>query len=120
MKVNFKQPFKNYDGTNIKETFEVVEKQNVDGEIKDVVVQKERDKLISSMVSSILFIGKDCTNAEDKMKAFDLSQRIYKATSKIEISTEEASFIKKHASEAMIAGAYAQVVNLLENNTKEE
>ena len=59
-------------------------------------------------------------NAEEKMKAFDLSQRIYKATSEIEISTEEASFIKKQTSEAMIAGAYAQVVNLLENNEKEE
>ena len=119
MRVNFNQAFKDYDGTNVTETVEVIEQVNIDGVIKDVPVQKKRDKMISSTVSSILFLGQGCEKAEEKMKAFDLSQRIYKATSDIEISTEEASFIKTHISKALIAGAYAQVVYLLENNTKE-
>ena len=47
----------------------------------------------------------------------NLSQRIYTAKEPIEISLEEAALIKKLAGN-LIAGAYAQVVNLLENSSK--
>ena len=105
MKVNFNQAFKSFDGTMITETVE-------DG--KGV---KTKDKMISTMVASFLFLGEGLTSVEEKMMAANLSQRIYTAKEPIEISLEEAALIKKLAGN-LIAGAYAQVVNLLENSSK--
>ena len=70
------------------------------------------------MVASVLFIGKECKTVEEKMTAFNLSQRIYKAKGAIEISPEDAVLIKRLTAESLIAGAYAQVANLVEDNIK--
>lgn len=98
MKVNFNQAFKNFDGTAISEG--------------------SKDKMISTMVASFLFLGQDLTTADEKMMSANLSQRIYSAKGAVELSLEEAALIKKLAGQSLIAGAYAQVVNLLEDNSK--
>lgn len=107
MKVNFNQAFKSFDGTEVTEPYEVKEG-----------VTKHRPKMISTMVASFLFLGEGLTSVEEKMMSANLSQRIYSATEPVEISVEEASLIKQLAGKTLIAGAYAQVVNLLEDNSK--
>lgn len=118
MKVNFNQAFKNFDGTDISESYEVVEKEIIDGKEREVTKTKLRPKMISTMIASVLFIGKECKSVEEKMVAFNLSQRIYKAKGAIEISPEDAVLIKRLTAESLIAGAYAQVANLVEDNSK--
>ena len=118
MKVNFNQSFKNFDGTDIYESYEVVEKEKVDGKDQEVTKVKSRPKLISATIASILFVGKECKNVDEKMQSFALSQRIYNSKSAIEINVDEAAFIKRMMGDSLVAGAYAQVVNLLEDNTK--
>lgn len=118
MKVNFNQAFKNFDGSDIQETYEAIEKEIVNGKEIEVTKNKLRPKLVSVTVASILFIGKDCTNAEEKMMAFSLSQRIYNAKEAVDITAEEASLIKRLIADSLMAGAYAQIANLVEGNFK--
>lgn len=117
MKVNFNVAFKNLDGSDMIEPYEVVEKKVIDGKEVEVTKTEYRPKMISVMVASVLFIGKECKNVEEKMTAFNLSQRIYNATEAVEISNEEATLIKRQMAEPLTAGAYAQVANLVECNT---
>ena len=118
MKVNFNVAFKNFDGSDITEPYEVVEKKIVDGKEMEVTKTDYRPKMISVMVASVLFIGKECKTVEEKMTAFNLSQRIYKAKGAIEISPEDAVLIKRLTAESLIAGAYALVANVVEDNIK--
>ena len=85
MKVNFNVAFKNFDGSDITEPYEVVEKKIVDGK---------------------------------EMEVTKTDYRIYKAKGAIEISPEDAVLIKRLTAESLIAGAYAQVANLVEDNIK--
>lgn len=100
MKVNFNVAFKNFNGT--------------------VIQENGKDQMISVMVSSVLFIGKECKTVEEKMTAFNLSQRIYNSKGAIEISAEDATLIKRLTADSLIAGAYAQVANLVEDNTSKK
>lgn len=118
MKVNFNQAFKNFDGSDIQETYEAIEKEIVNGKEIEVTKNKLRPKLVSTTVASILFLGKDCSNAEEKMIAFSLSQRIYYAKEAVDITAEEASLIKRLIADSLVAGAYAQIANLVEGNSK--
>lgn len=94
MKLNFNVPFKDYKG--------------------EVIKENGKDKKISEMIASLLFVADGITKNDDKMKAFNLSQRIYTATNEIEITVEEAAMIKKVA-EKVSAGGYAQIINLIES-----
>lgn len=99
MKINFNQPFKNYKG-------EVI--------IEDNGVPQ----LIKNIVSALLFSGKwlekkPDARPEDKIMAYDLSIRIYKAAREIELNIEEAAMIKDAAA-SLNPGGYVQVINLIE------
>lgn len=114
MKVNFNVAFKNFDGKDVTETYQEVVHEEVNGVVKDVVKERVKTQMIYRMVASILFVGKECKDVDEKMVSFNLSQRIYNAKGAIEITTEEAALIKKLVADSLIAGAYAQVVYLLE------
>lgn len=52
---------------------------------------------------------------EQKYKAYSLCMRISKNPSDVEITTEEGTLIKGICHEKMSAGAYGQVVDVIEN-----
>lgn len=94
MKVNFNVAFKNFDGKDVTETYQEVVHEEVNGVVKDVVKERVKTQMIYRMVASILFVGKECKDVDEKMVSFNLSQRIYNAKGAIEITTEEAALIK--------------------------
>ncbi len=94
MKINFNQSFKDFKG--------------------EAILENGKEKSISEMVATLLFSGHGITKNEDKLKAFSLSQKIYSSKGAIEITVEDASMIKKVA-ESLSAGAYAQVIAIIEN-----
>lgn len=51
---------------------------------------------------------------EDKYKAYQLGKRISESDGEIEITTEEATLIKRIASVVLTIGGYGQVVDLIE------
>lgn len=53
---------------------------------------------------------------EQKYKAYRLCMRISKNPSDVEITTEEGTLIKGICHEKMSAGAYGQVVDVIESN----
>jgi hypothetical protein len=93
MKINFNVNFKNYKGTNLPEK-------------------------ISDVVAAALFtVGANPdtpVRKEEKYMAFKLSQKIISGDGLIDITTEEASLIKDIASNTLTAGAYGQLVELIE------
>lgn len=94
MKINFKKPFLSFDGQPMKE-----------------IISEEIGR---SLFSAQRLDGKALT-ADEKYMAYKLSMRLLNHD-EIELSTEEASFIKKVCSETIIAGAYGQIVDLIENS----
>lgn len=52
--------------------------------------------------------------AEKKYMAYTLCNRISVHPDEVELTTEEASFIKDVCNEVMSAGAYGQIVDLIE------
>lgn len=53
---------------------------------------------------------------EQKYTAYTLCRRIQADAASVELTTEEGTFLKDIASEAFSAGAYGQVVDIIENN----
>lgn len=92
MKVNFTKKLRNFDGS-------------------------ETEKTVGHLTGCLLFGYNDANvSADKKYSAYKLMQRISQETTDCEISVEEASLIKEIAARSMSAGAYGQIVDLLENN----
>lgn len=53
---------------------------------------------------------------EQKMTAYRIYCKMTKEPSSVEITTEEATFIKDVCGETLTAGAYGQIEDLIENN----
>lgn len=94
MKVNFNRQFTGFDGKPLKE--------------------KINDELAKALFGFNQFKGEQVT-PEQKLMAYRLFQKL-NADGEVEISTEEASFIKHLAAESLLAGAYGQVYDLIEGN----
>lgn len=99
MKVNLNQPFRDVKGNPVK----------LNG----------ADHLISDAVSFSLFnlaqIGGQPANAEQKYHAYSLFKKVQANPSEVEISTEDATFIKQVTVEVLSAGAYGQLVDIIES-----
>lgn len=54
--------------------------------------------------------------AEQKYRAYNLCMRIASNPDSVSLTTEEACLIKDVCSEKMSAGAYGQIVDMIENN----
>ena len=75
---------------------------------------------IAETVVSYMFnlsrLGDKPATREQKMMAYRIYSKITKEPSSVEITTEEASFIKEVCSESLTAGAYGQIEDIIENN----
>ncbi len=92
MKINFTTKLKNFDGS-------------------------ETEKTVGHLIGCLLFGYGDANASTDKKySAYKLMQRISQSEVECEISVEEASLIKEIVAKSMSAGAYGQIVDLLENN----
>lgn len=108
MKVNFNIPFKNSRG---EDAFEMV---TVNGE------KQKQFQMIDDIICQGLFDGRtlrttgdDDADSKLKMRAFELYQKIRAAKGEVEITTEEASLIKR-ISLLLPPGAYGQIYQLIE------
>lgn len=73
---------------------------------------------MSEQVAACLFAyGNDDpqTPADDKYKAWQISQRIAANPSEVELSAEDITLVKKAANKMFAAGFYGQVVDALED-----
>lgn len=99
MKVNFNQPFTDYYGREVKN-------------------EKGSGRNIAESVCLQLFnLGQLCGQpvpAERKYMAHKLCRRIADNPECVELTTEEATFIKEVAAEAFNAGGYGQIVDIIE------
>lgn len=97
MRVNFKQPFKDCYGADI-------EPANSIGE--QLCVQ----------LFSVSKIDGQPLSPEEKYMAYKLCGRIAASPENVELTSEEGTFIKRLAANIYSAGAYGQIVDLIENN----
>lgn len=94
MKVNFDRPFSDCFGKSI--------------EGKNIAEQVCMSLFNLSMIS-----GNPVT-PENKYTAYILCNRISSTPDDVELTTEEASFLKEVCNESYSAGAYGQIVDLIE------
>lgn len=103
MKVNFYKEFVDCFGNPIVE--------NKNGE----AVPQEVWRVIATKLFGLSILGGTMLSAEKKYMAYELSMRISSNPAQAECTTEEASFIKDVCAEHLSAGAYGQVVDIIEN-----
>ena len=104
MKVNLHTAFRNAQGT---EAYEMV-----NGEKKPQMI----DDTVCVGLFNGTFIkngGNEDDTARKKLEAFELYRKIRDAKGEVEISTEEATLIKKVA-QLLSPGAYGQIYNIIE------
>lgn len=113
MKVNFNIPFKNYKGEKMEKEVEVLRNGQKVKEIQSV--------LISDVLAQNLYTGEGIERTgnadkdnESKFKAYKLCHRIFSATGPIDLTSEEVLLIKQVSAATLTAGAYGQIVELLE------
>lgn len=101
MKINFNQPLKSFNGT-------------------DVTDENNRPVWASTLIASILFNSKDISgiplSPDQKFMAYNLSMKIANSKGTMEVSTEEAAFIKSVAGDKLASGVYGIIRNIIENN----
>lgn len=99
MKVNLNKPFLDVKGNPVK----------INGS----------DHLVSDAVSFALFnlaqFNGHPASAEQKYQAYTLFKKVQENASEVEISTEDGSFIKSICVEVLSAGAYGQLVDIIES-----
>lgn len=106
MKINFKKNFVDSFGSPITE-------------LKDGKrTTQEIWRFLAATLFSLSSLGKEPLSKEKKYTAYLLSKRIAENPEAVECTTEEASFLKDVCSEMLNAGAYGQVVDLIENNVE--
>lgn len=113
MKVNFNIPFKNYKGEDMQREVEVIR----DGK----KVMEKQPVIIADVLSQNLYSGEGIEKTgnaekdnENKFKAYKLCHRIFSASGPIDLSPEESILIKQVSAATLTAGAYGQIVELLE------
>ena len=81
---------------------------------------EELDRLISDALAEAMYSagseGNQIPN-EEKFVAYKICTRIISSKNEIEITTEEASLIKRVAANCFTAGAYGQIYELIENES---
>ena len=88
-------------------------------EVKNgVITAQEIRRFLAATLFSLSSLNKEPLSKDNKYMAYSLSKRIAENPVAVECTTEEASFIKDVCAEKLNAGAYGQVVDLIENNVK--
>ena len=81
MKINFRQPFVNLDGSPL---------LTADGKAPDLISTKVLDALLMPPTTQLDNVG-----GQDKITRYQLAQKIYSATAEVDITVEEAALIKQ-------------------------
>lgn len=99
MKVNFNQPIKDPFGNAVTDEF-------------------HKPQTIGRILATGLFNAKQLKGMpltpEQKFLAYNLSTKIANADNEIEITVEDAQFIKNLSADIFMAGVYGNIVNLIE------
>lgn len=113
MQVNFNVPFKNYKGEAMQKEVETIR----DGK---KVVEKQ-PVLIADILAQNLYSGEGIEktgnaekDTENKFKAYKLCHRIFSASGPVDLTAEESILVKQVSAASLTAGAYGQIVELLE------
>lgn len=106
MEVNLKRPFVDNYG-------EVVCEMR-----KGVPEQTEIGRQVAKLLFNLSTLGGVPLDAEQKYEAYRLCQRITGTPEKVELTAEDAVFLKRVCGEQLSAGAYGQVCDILENRVK--
>lgn len=84
------------------------------------IVEKGKEAVVADRVASLLFnlsaLHKEPMSAEQKYQAYKLCTAIIHSPGNVELSAEQAAFIKEVCSEAFSSGAYGQIVDIIEKN----
>lgn len=100
MKKNFKLPILGYDGNPIMEK---------DGNVASICAALGRSLFTSSMSSKVQL------TEQEMLSAYRLFMQMREHPDAVEMTTEEATLIKKIAAQSLVAGAYGQVYSIIEN-----
>lgn len=113
MKVNFNTPFKNYKGEDMQKEVEVLRDGKNAKELQPVLIA---DILAQNLYNGegIERTGNAGKDNEAKFKAYQLCHRIFNASDAVDLTAEEALLIKQVSAASLTAGAYGQIVELLE------
>lgn len=106
MEVNLKRPFVNTDGEAVCEMR------------KGVPEFTEMGRQVAKILFNLSTLGGVPLDAEQKYEAYRLCQRITATPEKVELTAEDAAFLKRVCGEQLSAGAYGQVCDILENRVK--
>ncbi len=98
MKVDFNQSFRSCTGEEI---------------LANGVPVKVSSHLANTLFNISTLAGKPLT-ADEKYMAYSISKKLAKEPSEVEITTEEASFLKKVCADTLSAGAYGFIVDIIE------
>lgn len=99
MKRNFDRPLLGYDGKPI--------------------LSGGKEQTAGSVLGLQLFSagnGKDNIADGDKMRAYHLCVQMHEHPSEVELTAEDAKLIKDIAGHTLVAGAYGQIVDIIEND----
>lgn len=94
---NFKVAMRGYDGKELKN-------------------EKGETQMMSDIVGLHLYTagGKKPMSQEDKVRAYKLSLQMQERPEEMELTAEDMTLIKEVTNEALVAGAYGQIVQVLE------
>lgn len=104
MKINFKKDFVDCFGNPIEE--------KIKGNVEHISI----DRRLATSLFSLSNVEGRPLNGDEKYMAYSISCRMAQTPESVELTTEEASFLKKVCSELLSAGAYGQVYDLIEGN----
>lgn len=86
---------------------------------KPVVNKDGSATVICNLLGEALFLAspnsKTSIEPGDMMRAYNLANQLCQHPEEVELSTEDATLIKKIAAQTLVAGAYGQVYNIIEN-----
>lgn len=102
MKVNFDKPFTDADGQAV-----------MVGDQKQMISER-----LGFMLFNLVQIKGQPATPEQKYEAYCLLRKIKQNPGEVEITTEEGTLLKDIAAEALSAGAYGQIYDIIENNNK--
>lgn len=94
---NFKVAMRGYDGKELKN-------------------EKGETQMMSLIIGLHLYTagGKKPMSQEDKVRAYKLSLQMQEHPEEVELTAEDMTLIKEVTNEALVAGAYGQIVQVLE------
>lgn len=83
---------------------------------KELKNEKGETQMMSDIIGLHLYTagGKKPMSQEDKVRAYKMSLQMQEHPKEVELTAEDMTLIKEVTNEALVAGAYGQIVQVLE------